>query len=300
MVKKIEYTHKIWNMSENNNICCLIEEFAQEPDTESEIFEEITDCIWDSGSCKPIFYAVIPYLIEIASNLDYNAAKDLWCYLGSWISVQDKYRNDISGDVLELFDLSLKTAQKECIRQIVSVEKIETDDALYLYAGLFAFAKHRIGYMTMGSYKDDIVGVSTTKCRLGHLNDVMVYNSGIVPFDHEECSHDVPMAEFKSSEGNSDPQNPWIDFLDKFENVLNYGEVSEEIKSHLLLAESIVKSGITSALPMRYAFSLYGSLLYCNGSHDEGKRILHGWDKIICDECGEEFVFADGWCEDIW
>lgn len=299
MLKKIEYHNKVWDTFENDNIITLIEEFSVNPFVESKTFEKLTDSIWDAGTCKPLFFMVIPYLIEIVSKHDFEITKDLWCYLGGWISMHERYRKGISEDILECFDLALIYAEEKCINQIVASSIINSEDAQYLYASLFAFAKHRLGYMAMGGYKDDIVGTSIAMCPNGHLNDVSIYDSGIVPYEEAEHPCDIADVSLEDVKIESREKNPWICFEKSIQIVMENKSISKEIKSHLELSRHIIKYGVTPKLPMKYAFSLYGSLLYCNGSVDESIRILHGWDKITCLECGEKFIFADGWCEDI-
>lgn len=299
MVKKIGYDNKIWNTLEKERVIDLIEKFRVNPVVESDVFEELVDYIWDSGTCKPLFFAVIPHIIEIASVNDFEAAKDLWCYLGNWIATHEKYREGISDEVLECFDLALACAEERCINQIVSADQMSNIDAQYLYASLFAFAKHRLGYMTMSSYKDDIAGTSIAVCQNGHLNDVTIYNSGIVPYEMAECPHNVREVYINDIKIEDREDNPWILLGKKIQKGLAIQSTSKEIVSHLKLAQEIIRHGVTPNLSMKYAFSLYGSLLYCNGSFSEGMRILHGWDEFTCLQCGEKFIFADGWCEDM-
>lgn len=299
MVKKIGYDNKIWNTLEKERVIDLIEKFRVTPIVESDVFEELVDYIWDSGTCKPLFFAVIPHIIEIASVNDFETAKDLWCYLGNWIATHEKYREGISDEVLECFDLALECAEERCINQIVSADQMSNIDAQYLYASLFAFAKHRLGYMTMSGYKDGIAGTSIAVCQSGHLNDVTIYNSGIVPYEMAECPHNVREVYIKDIKIEDREDNPWILLGKKIQKGLAIQSTSKEIVSHLKLAQEIIRHGVTPNLSMKYAFSLYGSLLYCNGSFSESMRILHGWDEFTCLQCGEKFIFADGWCEDM-
>jgi hypothetical protein len=224
-----------------------LEAFSQNTSAESEKFNELMDYIWDAGVCLPPFYAVIPHLIDITAKQTFEIAKDLWIYIGSWISVQEKFRSGIPDELLNCFDLSLKYAEKVCARVLSEQEKISEVDAIYLYSGLFAFSGHAFGYMTLSAYKDDMEGTSIAKCDEGHLNDITVYNSGIVPYEREE-------------------------------------------KPHIIVS-------VTTSLPMKFAFSLCGSLLYCEGSVDLSSRIFHGWDVLKCQSCGEEYQFSEHWCE---
>lgn len=276
----------------------LINEFRENPDVASDVFMEITELIWDAGTCYPLFWEAVPCLIEIASGLKIEASKDLWSYLGCWISTEDKYRNGVSKEMLEHFDSSLKYAEGACIEQIARADKLDDTDAQYLYASLFAFAKHRLGYMTMGGYMDDLEGTSIAECPQGHLNDVTVYNSCIVAYEENEkpCAPNIPGPVDIGCESREN--NHWKPLEEKIQMVMDNENIDKEVKAHLLLSKDILSRGVDSGLDIKYAFSVYGSLLYCNGSVDAAMRVFHGLDEITCAECGKKFVFADGWCED--
>ena len=276
----------------------LINEFRENPDVASDVFMEIIELIWDAGTCYPLFWETVPCLIEVASGLKIEESKDLWSYLGCWISTEEKYRDGVSKEVLEHFESSLKYAIGACIEQIARVDKLDDTDAQYLYASLFAFAKHRLGYMTMGGYMDAFAGTTITECPQGHLNDVTVYNSGIVAYEENEkpCALNIPGpadSGYESQENNS-----WKLLEEKIQIVLDNENTDKEVKAHLQLSKDILSRGVDLRLDIKYAFSVYGSLLYCNGSVDAGMRVFHGLDEITCTECGKKFVFADGWCED--
>lgn len=282
----------------NQELVELLNQFEEMPNTESEVFLCIKDYIWEEGTCYSDFFIVVPYLIRIASNLRIHESKDLWSYLGCWTATQEKYRVDISKDVLADFDLALAKAEKACIKQIMSVEKLNDQDAIYLYASLFSFAKHRFGYMTLAGYKDDIVGTSIAECPNGHVTDYSIYNSGIVCYEEHENPCKIPMNDDYNYILSSKSDNPWNEFIPKFRKILLTDSIDEELKSHFNLSCRIAQNGVTPFIEMRYAFSLYGCLLFCNGTIDLSMRVLHGLDIICCSECGESYIFADGWCED--
>ncbi len=298
MLCKIDFNNKVWDTLENQKLISLIKKFDLNPCVESEVFQEITDLIWEEGTCHPIFFATIPYLIEIAAKHRIEEAKDLWSYLGCWISTHEKYRYETSEEILACFDISLEYAEETCINQIMAVEKLDDTDAQYLYASIFAFARHRLGYMAMSGYKDGFEGTSIAECKKGHLNDVTVYNSGVVAYEEEEKPHKITMLEKTDIVLEAKRNNKWILFERRIQKELDNENTSKEVKSHLELAKTIIGKGVTPQLLMKYAFSLYGSLLYCNGSLQASMRVFHGWDEITCIECGEKFIFADGWCED--
>lgn len=298
MLNKIDFNNKIWDTSYNQKLVVLIKAFELTPSVESDTFEELTDLIWQDGVCEPVFFAAIPYLIEIAAGLRIEDSKDLWSYLGCWIATHEKYRHGVSEEVLKYFDVSLKYAEEACIQQIICVEKLDDTDAWYLYAGLFVFARHRLGYMTMSGYMGDFAGTSVAKCKKGHLNDVTVYHSGIVPYDEKEKPCKITMPEVTDIDIEVNKNNHWNLFGERIQQAIEHESTSDEIKAHLELSKNIIHKGVTSQLLMKYAFSLYGSLLYCNGSVEASMRAFHGWDEITCIECGKKFIFAEGWCED--
>lgn len=297
-MNKWDFNSKVWDTWENQQLKNLVNNFEKNPYVTSDVFRKITELIWEEGTCYPMFFVTIPYLIEIASKLKIEESKDLWSYLGCWISTHGKYRTGVPEEVLECFDFSLKYAEEACIKQILSVEKLDEEDAQYLYASLFAFAKHRLGYMAMSGYKDDFAGTSIAKCPKGHLNDVTVYNSSIVPYEEKEKPCNITMLEKIDIDYEKQENNKWGLFEKRIQRKINNEDTSTAVRSHLELSKNIIQKGISSNLNMKYAFSLYGSLLYCNGSVNASMRIFHGLDEIACVVCGEKFIFADGWCED--
>lgn len=56
-------------------------------------------------------------------------------------------------------------------------------------------------------------------------------------------------------------------------------ETSSSIKSHLKIAAKVLEQGVTGKLPMRFAFSVYGSLLYCNGCINSANLFFMGGTK---------------------
>ncbi len=89
---KINFTNKIWDSPENQRLKELIEEFELNPYVTSDTFQELRSLIWEDRTCYPVFFIIIPYMIEIASKLKLSKSKDIWIYLGCWISTHEKYR----------------------------------------------------------------------------------------------------------------------------------------------------------------------------------------------------------------
>jgi len=172
---------------------------------------------------------------------------------------------------------------------------------MYLYAGAFAFAKHDFGLMGMSGYKDDFPGASLAICDRGHLNDVTVYDPGIVAYEESERPRGIPVVDiaFFNYPFTARVNNPWACFEEKILKAMSDETTTDETASHLRLSLLTVRNGVTPDLPMKFAFSLYASLLYCEGAVELSKRMLHGWDRVKCQTCGEDYLFADGWYETI-
>lgn len=117
---------------DNKILIELLVLFEKDPNTNSDVFFEIKDNIWEEGTCYPDFYIMVPQLIRIASSLDISISKDLWSYLGCWISTQKYYRKDVCGEILDDFDKVLEYAEKECINQICTIEKFDVELCQYL------------------------------------------------------------------------------------------------------------------------------------------------------------------------
>ena len=59
----------------NKEVAELLHLFEKNPDTESDVFLDLKDCIWQEGICNHDFYIVTPQLIRIAANIDFSVSK---------------------------------------------------------------------------------------------------------------------------------------------------------------------------------------------------------------------------------
>ena len=296
---KLEFDSKYWCLYDKK-IPELLNRLSQNADTVTEEFKELMGYIWDAEVCLPPFYAVIPHMIYIAAKETFEISKALWSYIGSWVSIQDKFRSGIPEDILTCFDNSLEYAEKECAKTLSEQKNIPEEEASYLYPALFAFSGHAFGIMALSAYKDGTEGTSLVKCDNGHLNDVTVYDSGIVPYEQDEEHHIIPTVisdcfEYPLEKKN---KNNWKCLVPKVQRAILSKDIPDNISSHLKLSLLMLENGVTPNLLMKFAFSLCGSLLYSEGAIDLASRMFHGWDMVKCEICGEEFQFSDHWCDD--
>lgn len=292
---KLELNSGYWNLYDKR-IPDLLELYSKNISTDTDEFDEIIDYIWDAGTCKPPFYAVIPHLIYLASNIKFDIAKDLWSNIGIWVCRQEKFRSGVPEEVLSIFDNSLRYAEKKCAEVLAEQDKIDSYEALYLFPSLFSFSKHAFGYMALGSYKEEPEGSDITVCSQGHEYYVTVLPTGIVPDGVEEPPHTISSVDSKDFEYSFEKNsNGWNCFLNKIEKKISNNTIPDNILSHLKLARRILENGVTPNLPMRFAFSLCGSLLYCQSTVEAAYRMFHGWDIMKCITCGEEYPFYEHW-----
>jgi len=293
---KLELDSKFWGLYDEK-IPGLLESYSQNISTDTNEFDEIRDYIWDAGACEPPFYAVIPHMIYFASNVDFEIAKELWSNIGIWVSRQENFRTGVPEDVLSIFDSSLRYAEKKCAEVLAEQNQIAHDDARYLFPSLFSFSKHAFGYMALGSYKDETEGTDVATCSQGHEDEFTIFDTGIVPYGVEEEYHIIAPVDSKDFEYpfEKSHDNNWSGFLDIIDNKISSDTIPDNILSHLKLARIILENGVTPNLPMRFAFSLCGSLLYCQSTEDSASRMFHGWDMVKCTTCGEEYLFCDHW-----
>lgn len=285
-----------FNMLENEMVVECIEKFRIDACIDTLL--DIKDYIWEEGTCYPDFYIIIPQIIYQIKDLNISESKDYWEYIGSWVATQNYFRNNINEEILFQFDNSLKVAEYECMSRICNLEKINDVDAEYLYLALFSFAKHRLGYMALGNYRDAIEGTSIARCSKNHISDFTVFDTGIVKYEEDEQPCEIASVEVDDENVLEETDNPWMQFAYKFEKILDSGELEDNIKSHFLMSLVTLKKGISPELDMKKAFSLYACMLYSNGSISESMRVFHAYDTVSCEECGEKFIFAEGWCED--
>ena len=67
---KINFTNKIWDSPENQRLKELIEEFELNPYVTSDTFQELMSLIWEDRTCYPVFFIIIPYMIDNEINRD--------------------------------------------------------------------------------------------------------------------------------------------------------------------------------------------------------------------------------------
>jgi len=84
-------------------------------------------------------------------------------------------------------------------------------------------------------------------------------------------------------------RNKSLDLMPKVQSAILSKDIPDNIISHLKLSLLMLENGVTPNLPMKFAFSLCGSLLCSEGAIDLASRMFHGWDMVKCELCGKEF-----------
>lgn len=297
MMEKIEFSHPFWKNDDTQLIADLIGKLWEEKDNDNIILD-IDDLVRENDERMPVLYGIIPYIVEIAVNKEAEEAIKIWTYLGCWVYNQNLFRTGIDTFVLKCFDEALKNAEVKLCEYLSKGYKLNESDLEYLYACLFAFAGHDFGCIVVDPFRDYEEGAALARCPNGHLNEFAVYDNGIFLYDEKERKRGlpaVPMGEF-AYPLEKEQQNSWKILMPLIDNRMQT-ETSSSIKSHLKIAAKVLEQGVTGKLPMRFAFSVYGSLLYCNGCINSANRFFHGWDEVVCPVCGEKYVFADYWCD---
>nr|WP_302168512.1 hypothetical protein [uncultured Schaedlerella sp.] len=293
---KLDLDSKYWSLY-SEEIVELLDDFSKNINASTIEFSKIRDIIWDQGTCNSSFYAVIPHMIFYASKADYEIAKELWSNIGIWVSTQEKFRCEVPEEVLTVFDNSLKFAEKKCAELLAKQIQIVYDDARYLFPTLFSFAGHVFGHMTLSDYMAPIEGADVATCSQGHDEEFSIFDTGIVPDGEKKEHHIIKSVDTEDFEYpfEKSSENHWSCFLDVIDEKLSGESITDPIRSHLKLARLIIANGVTSNLPVRFAFSLCGCLLYCKSSEEAANRMFHGWDIVKCKVCGEEYRFCDRW-----
>lgn len=299
MLDKISLDDTIWASIDAMDTSKLLETFLNDPDTSASVFHQLLDCFWDSGTLKPAFFIAAPYLIELSVKSSFQKAKDIWCYLGCYSSAQEEFRSSIPSTVLQKFDVALEFAALVYPNILIKNKHELTTDLGYLIPAQFSFIKHAFGKIALSNYfLDDSCGESLIYCDSNHENDLLIYRCGITHIGQKKVATALPLdinIDVAETEEN-EPRNTWQAFIQPLEFLLKDNSISKEIVSHIDLSVSLIKNRcISTELPMRFAFSLCGSLLLWAGDENLAMRAFHAWDYVTCAVCKEKFRFADNW-----
>jgi len=296
MLKRIGFSNKFWGNYDTKLISSLIEKLWKKNNIDNIILD-IDDLVREDDKRTPVLYGIVPYIVEIAVKKETKETKKIWNYLGCWVFNQNQFRAGINTLVLEYFDEALKFAESRLCEFLSKGYKIDMPELENLYTCLFAFAGHDFGCMVVDTFRDYEEGYASCRCKNGHLNEFAVYDNGVFSYNENEKEKDifvVPQNELEYP-FEKEHKNNWKIFIPQIDKCMQT-ETSLSIKSHLRIAMKVLEQGITKHLPMRFAFSVCGSLLYCNGCTNCANRFFHAWDKVVCSVCAEEYIFADYWC----
>lgn len=300
MFNKIDFSNPVWMELEADETPELLQDFFENADTDSDEFYDLMDNLIEASVCKPAMYLAIPHLIEFALSLDFEDAVDLWCYIGIFLADALDYRNIVPVQVIEVYDQALHYAQEVYPQLIVNNRSQLAEHGHELLATLFGIVQHPFCKIISDNfYANDLVGESLVFCTNQHENDVIIYSdSSIAPITQYKKKYKItpiPMACEPLNVACTNP-NPWKCFAAPLEDfLLSDIQISSEVKSHIQTTISIVKKGVDSNLPMKFVFSIMGSLLYWGGMEEFAFRSFHAWDMVRCTRCENEFCFADQW-----
>lgn len=296
MIEKVEFDHHFWENYDIKFISDLIEKLWEENDNDSIILD-IDDLVRENDERMPILYGIMPYIVEIAIKKEAKETIKIWTYLGCWIFNQNLFRTGIDTFVLKCFDEALKSAEVKLCEYLSKGYELNESELEHLYACLFAFAGHDFGCMVVDTFRDYEEGYASAQCKKGHLNEFVVYDNGIFTYNEDIRKKDLPTVPPSELAYplEKEQKNNWKILIPLIDNRMQT-ETSLAIKSHLKIAVKVLEQGVTDKLPMRFAFSVCGSLLYCNGCINSANRFFHAWDEVECPVCGEKYVFADYWC----
>lgn len=307
MLNQIPLNSHLWNQLE---IGCLenrqttqelLLQFAENPDTESELFLELHGRIFDSNTCLSVFYLALPYLIDIADKAPLPSALELWAWLGSFLAEGVQRREDLPAEVLTVYEEWLHYGAEECLNLICQKDISDASDLPHLLATPLAMINPAFGYVSSSAVKDDM-GYDTelaATCPKGHICSYTLTDSEISnALGHQGTAPSSCLYEKESSEMAQVEINIWTSLSTE----LKHSSTANRLYADL--AQKIGEKGITANTPVPLTLILYGCLLEHFGldetDHQLAQRCFHLMNIVTCPECGEEFIFADGWREYTW
>lgn len=298
-MRKIALGHEAWRQAENAPmepaIWELVEQFQECPDIsmDSDVFAELCERICESNTIYPAFYLVFPYLVDIVMGLEAGQARQLWEWMGAWISESyQPYASKLPREVMETYRESLATAERAVLDFISRYDFSSCGNSIhYLLGAPFAFVRPEFGYL---SAMFDTELIEETACPAGHMETYTIRRKGMKDSSGRSVSPQEDSWEGIRGQLDRMPvrnANPWarlLPLIGTFEDC--------EAKS---VAEAVCKKGLGTEAPFQAAVFLYLYLLQ-NISRDKGdtqfsKLCFQMFQKVSCPVCGASFAFIDGW-----
>ena len=297
-MRKIAWGHEAWMQAEDAHsepaIWELVEQFQECPDTstDSDVFMELCERICESNTIYPAFYLVFPYMVDIVTREPEEAARELWMWMGAWLSDSyQSYASKMSEVVMEVYRESLIVAEVAVLDFISRHDFSSYVDFHYLLGAPFAFVRPKFGYL---STVLDTEFEEEASCPGGHIESYNIRRKGITDSSDRYVSvREISWKEIRVLLEKMPVRhpNPWdvlLPVIDAFENC-------EEKQ----IAEAVCKKGISRETPFRIAVFLYIYLLQNISRNKEeilfSKNCRRMFDKISCPVCGVHFTFIDGW-----
>lgn len=296
---KIAFGHEAWRQAENVHmepaIWELVEQFQECPDTsmDSDVFAELCERICESNTIYPAFYLVFPYLVDIVMGLDAGQARDLWEWMGAWISESyQPYASKQPREVMEVYRESLAAAEKAVLNFISRYDFSSCGNSIhYLLGAPFAFVKPEFGYL---STMFDTELQEETVCPAGHMETYTIRKNGMKDSSGRSVLRQADSWEGIRGQIDGMPvrnANPWVRLLP----LIGTFEACEA----KTVAEAVCRKGLGRETPFQAAVFLYLYLLQ-NISRDRedirfSKLCFQMFQKVSCPVCGAGFAFIDGW-----
>lgn len=308
MRNKIPLNSVLWKQLEDGCVKLqpgtpeLLQQFIENPDIDSDIFHALFDRIFDSNTCLPQFYLVLPYLIDLASQAAPKVTADLWAYIGGWLGEGVQDHKEIPESVLAVYHVWLDSGVNQCLQFICEQDLSACKDLSYVLSAPLSMVHPAFGYVATCNLKHD-VGYETTlesTCPHGHLCDYSLDDYRVV--NAQGAQGRVCAQAFWNAKIDQLPSlecNPWQALVPK----LRCASWHQEL--YLQIAQRLCQKGISRETPVSLTILLYACLLECFGqgelgNHEIAQRCLHMLNEIACPECGIYFCLADGWQEYDW
>lgn len=301
MSKKIPLDSPFWTELDpgpSPTVREMLAEFIENPDTDSDLFFSLCECLCESNTLYPSFYLAFPYLAELAAGRPPEEALELWIWIGAWYAEgEEEYREQIPDEVMAVYRQAQAEAKKAFFDFLLQADFSETSEGLH-YLLAVPFGLIRSDFAKAAALFDSEIELEAA-CPSGHIDLYHISKKGISNSKKEKApdiqapySHILEsIAQLPSCPTNQWLDNQWLQLLEK----CAAKEDSEESRTAYALCEK----GIGKNTPLSAAVFLYAYLLRQLSSNKEdtlfGELCLKMTGQARCPQCGTVFPLLDGW-----